>query len=146
MHHKTRDFPVGTETYQFRKLLPAVGTFIWQRLMAASYKAQATFGRGDRGEVEPPKDAPQPTPEDRLRVICGIAFMQLDFKDFEFIQNACMKATTRLVITGTERVPMPVMTDDAKWTADGAEPEGNPLLLTQLMVECLVHSLLPFLA
>jgi hypothetical protein len=138
---KMKEVEVGGQSYQLRKLLPTTGGFIWQKLMAGVYKVQATAGASATDDVP----APQPsldkvTPEERLRALCGVAFMGLSFDDFTFIQIECMKMVSR--VEGA--APMPVMADNGRWAI--VEVQDDPFLVTRLTVEVLVFNLCPFLA
>jgi hypothetical protein len=140
MHEATKIVSVDGVNYQLRRMTPLVGGYIWQRLMAALYKAQ----EGRKQEPEPTvEDAskPKPSAEERMRAMCGVAFLFLSFEDFQFVQKHCMQVLMR-----EEPVAgfLPVQMDDGRWASK--EVEANPLLVTKLMVEALVFSLHPFLA
>jgi hypothetical protein len=138
MHEATIVVPVDGVNYQIRRMTPAVGSYIWQRLMAAVYKAS----EGSKEEVAEPEDkkAPRPSDADRLRAMCGVAFMYLGFDDFEFVQKNCMRMLSR------EEPSMgyiPVVADSGQWAAK--DLEANPFAITRLMVEVLVINLASFL-
>jgi len=138
MHEATIVVPVDGVNYQIRRMTPAVGSYIWQRLMAAVYKASE--GRKDEVSAEPVAEVPQPSNADRLRAMCGVAFMYLDFDDFEFVQKNCMRTVSR------EEPGMgyiPVVADSGQWAAK--DLETNPFTITRLMVEVLVVNLASFL-
>jgi len=106
--------------------------------MAAVYKASE--GRKDEVSAEPVAEVPQPSNADRLRAMCGVAFMYLDFDDFEFVQKNCMRTVSR------EEPGMgyiPVVADSGQWAAK--DLETNPFTITRLMVEVLVVNLASFL-
>ena len=139
MHDKTKIVLLDEVNYQVRRMTPAVGSHIWQLLMKAVYKAQ----EGQKEEVvsAPPPDAPKPSNEERLRGMCGVAFMFLSFDDFQFIQRNCMlKLSCEEAAVGY----LPVMADDGRWAAK--DLEDNPFLVTRLTVEVLVFNLSSFLA
>jgi hypothetical protein len=141
MHDKTKIVLLDEVNYQVRRMTPAVGSHIWQLLMKAVYKAQ----EGQKEEPTAPSvdnaEAKKPSNEERLRGMCGVAFMFLSFDDFQFIQRNCM-----LKLSRSEGAAgyLPVMADDGRWAA--SELEESPFLVTRLMVEVLVFNLESFLA
>ena len=82
--------------------------------------------------------------EEKLRGLCGIAFMHLDFKDYEFIQTNSLKVISRMEDAGGISAPIPIMTDSGQWAAP--EIADDLMLVTRLMVEALVFNLQSFLA
>jgi len=139
MHQKTTEVPLSGHTYQIRRMLPDVGSYIWQKLMAGCFKAQQANANDDAvAQDEVP--AAQPPAADRLRILCGMAFMYLDFEAFAFVQNSCMKVTSRVEEAG----PIPVMSYDGRWSVP--DLEYNPFLVTKLMTEALVFNLSDFLS
>ena len=152
MHDKTKTFELGGVTYQFRRMTPAVGSYIWQRLMAASYKGlegrekaieDAVRQEAERvkAQAEPPK---KELPEERLRELCGMTFMFLSFEDLEFIQKNAMRVTSKYEPDEKGRALLPVMSDDGRWTDQALA--DNPMLVTRLTVEALAYNLASFLA
>jgi hypothetical protein len=141
---KTTNVTVNEQEYQLSKMTPAVGSYIWQLLMAACFKAQQVISV----QTEAVQEAAIPdktTPTERLRGLCGISFMQLDFDKYEFIQTNCMKVVARVeVLAGNAPVPMPLMTYDGRWAVP--EVADNLMLVTRLMTEALVFNLSSFLA
>lgn len=136
---RTKDVTIDGTSYEIRRTTPAVGGFIWQQLMRACYKSAADAVQVAHTEPEQPEQ-PKAPPEERLRAICGVAFMHLSIDDFTFVQNSCMKLLSRR--EGAALIP--VMSSDERWGApDLAE---NPFLVTRLTVEVLVHNLQSFLA
>lgn len=143
MQSKIKEVEVDGAKYQLTKLDPVKGCFIWQQLMSAIIKRQSEMQtmRPDDAPASDPDAAPKSTPEQRLRSMCGLAFMSMTYKDFEFMQSSCMRVVFSLA-TGS---PMPIMTDSGQWTKDGEAIRDNPMLMTRMTVEALVHSLAPFL-
>jgi hypothetical protein len=140
MHESTKLVTVDGANYQIRRMTPAVGGYIWQRMMAAVYKAQE--GRKEEPTPEPEvDDKKKPTPEERMRGMCGVTFMFLSFEDFQFVQKHCMQVLTREE-PGAGFLGLQL--DDGRWVAK--DVENNPLLVTKLMVEVLVFNLTAFLA
>ena len=151
MHEATVVVPVDGVNYQIRRMTPAVGSYIWQRLMAAVYKASE--GQKDEAPVEPAEpaepavEAPQPSSAERLRAsagrlraTCGVAFMYLGFDDFEFVQKNCMRMLSR---EEPNMGYIPVVADSGQWAAK--DLEANLFIITRLMVEVLVVNLASFL-
>ena len=139
MHETAVVVPIDSVNYQVRRMTPAVGSYIWQRLMAAVYKASE--GQKDEAPVEPAVETPQPSSADRLRAMCGVAFMYLGFDDFEFVQKNCLRVVSR---EEPDMGYIPVVADDGRWVAK--DLEGNPFMITRLMVEVLTVNLVSFLA
>jgi hypothetical protein len=137
MHEATKIVSVDGVNYQLRRMTPVVGGYIWQRLLAAVYKAQE--GRKQEEAVED-DTKPKPTNEEKLRTLCGVAFLFLAFDDYEFVQKNCMRLVER------EEAGAGFL---AVQLADGRmavpELEANPLSVTKLMVEVLVFNLSSFL-
>jgi hypothetical protein len=145
MHEKAKQFELNGETYQFRRMTPAVGSYIWQRLMAACYKAGAESTQSTTTEPEAPEtDKLKPSAEERVRGLCGVAFMFFSFTDLEFVQKSAMKVTSKYEPDEKGRALLPVMSDDGRWT-DQALAE-SPFLVTRLTVEVLCFNLASFLA
>ncbi len=146
MKQPTKQFPLEDAQYEARRMTPAVAAYLWHRLQAGVLKVQSNFSSG--AAEEPPtaedeevkrrlKDA---TPEERLRTVCGMAFLAWTAEDFDTAQKACMKVLSRY----ENGVPMPVMSDAGQWVAkDLCE---DPFLVTKLMVEVLVFNLVGFLS
>ena len=141
---KTVVVNINGQDFQFHKMTPAIGSYIWQLLMAACFKASQTVG-GESNVSAPAEDsAIKVTPAaEKLRGLCGIAFMHLNFKDYEFIQENCIKVTARIDASAGVAAAMPLMTYDGRWAAE--DVADNLMLVTRLMVEALVHSLSSFL-
>ena len=146
MKEKTTEVTVQGQRYQVRRMTPTTGSYIWQRLMASMFKAQMEAGAvaEEAPDVKATEAAAEkPTPEQRLRGICGIAFMHLSFADTEFMQTAAMKVISRVEnLAGTD-TPMPVMDDSGRYSIE--DVASDPFLVTRLTVEALVFSLAPFL-
>jgi hypothetical protein len=115
--------------------------------MASMFKAQMEAGAGiaeSAEDIKAAEAAPQATPEQRLRGMCGIAFMHLSFADTEFMQTAAMKVISRVEVLAGVATPMPVMDDSGRYAIE--DVANDPFLVTRLTVEALVFSLAPFLA
>jgi hypothetical protein len=145
MKEKTTEVTVQNQRWQIRRMTPTTGSYIWQRLMAAMFKAQMEAGvtaeTSATASVE--STEPKPTPEQRLRGMCGIAFMHLSFADTEFMQVASMKVISRIESLAGVDTPMPAMDDAGRYAID--DVASDPFLVTRLTVEALVFSLAPFL-
>ena len=146
MKEKTTEVTVNGQRWLINRMTPTTGSYIWQRLMAAMFKAQMEAGvvAEEVPDVKAVEAAEQVAPEQRLRGMCGIAFMNFSFADTEFTQTAAMKVIRRVEnLAGTD-TPMPVMDSDGRYTID--DVASDPFLVTRLTVEALVFSLAPFLA
>ena len=147
MKDKTTEVTVNGQRWLVRRMTPTTGSYIWQRLMASMFKAQMEAGvvaedAPDTAKAE--EAAEQPTPEQRLRGMCGIAFMHLSFADTEFMQTAAMKVISRVETLAGVATPMPIMDDSGRYAIE--DVASDPFLVTRLTVEALVFSLAPFLA
>ena len=146
MKEKTTEVTVQGQQWLIRRMTPTTGSYIWQRLMAAMFKAQLEAGAvaEEVPDVKAAEAAPQATPEQRLRGMCGIAFMHLSFADTEFMQTSAMKVISRIENLAGNDTPMPVMDSDGRYVIE--DVASDPFLVTRLTVEALVFSLAPFLA
>jgi hypothetical protein len=140
MHEATKTVEVDGINYQIRRMTPAVGSYIWQRLMAAVYKAREGRAEQLTAESIAEPETKKPSSEDRLRGMCGVTFMFLSFDDFQFVQRNAMRVLSREETTAGF---LPVQADDGRWAAK--ELEENPFLVTKLTVEVLVWNLASFL-
>jgi hypothetical protein len=139
---RTSTVTVSDQEYQVRKMTAAVGSYIWQLLMAACFKAQQSMP--DTKEQPSTKPEEESSAEEKLRGLCGIAFMHLDFKDYEFIQTNSLKVISRVESVGAASTPLPIMTDSGQWAVP--EIADDLMLVTRLMVEAIVFNLSSFLA
>ena len=149
MKDKTKTVELAGERWELRRMTPAVGSYIWQRLMAANVKAQSVNATtqpvvADAAENERLEKAlAEITPEQKLRTVCAIACMYMTYEDLQFMQTAAMRVTSVMQSTGGTPLPMPVMQDDGRGLL--AMLEESPALVTQLMTEVLVFNLASFL-
>ena len=143
---KTITVDVGGAKYQVRRMTPVVGSYIWQRLQLGAYKgAQAMLKSGMVAERSPEevKAIDVVTVQDRLRALCGGAFMCMDYADFEFVQRECVKVLARVEPNAGIDMPVPLMTDDGRWVLQ--DVYEDPALVTRLMVEAVVFNMESFL-
>ena len=160
MKEKTTEVTVQGQQWLLRRMTPTTGSYIWQRLMAAMFEAQLKMGQAAtdaenaadaakdpetaKAEKEAAEEAAKKIPpEQRLRGMCGIAFMHLSFSDTEFMQTAAMKVISRVETLAGVTAPMPVMDDSGRYAIE--DVANDPFLVTRLTVEALVFSLAPFL-
>ena len=151
MTDKTKVVEVAGQRWQFRRMTPVQGSYIWQRLMAAMFRSaqsqsaatQVEQSAEDKARIE--EALAKATPEDRLRTTCGIGFMFLTFEEMEFVQKAALAVTSRLErpAGAADEQPMPVQMSDGRWAVP--ELEDDPNLVTQLTTEALVFNLASFL-
>jgi hypothetical protein len=146
---KTKIVEVADQRWQIGRLTPLDGSYIWQRLMAASFRAQmemvgAQQPEGDQAIAAEAAMA-KATPEDRLRTLCGVAFMHMTYDDLALAQRKAMAVVARMEqLAGQPEQPMPVQASDGRWAV--AELETDPFLVTRLTVEVLAYNLASFLA
>jgi len=150
---KTKEVTAADHRYEIRRMTPVTGGYIWQRLMAACFKAQqqsAASGVAQAEETEEAKaEAAKVSAEDKLRSLCGVAFMQLSLEDFSYVQAACMKAISRFETKDGKDGAIaigfiPIMQDNGVWTSP--DVADSPFLITKLMVEAVVFNLASFLS
>jgi hypothetical protein len=140
---KSKIVTIGDNRYEIRRLAADKGSYMWHRLMSAMVKVRSSM---TQELVDDPaatavavEQAQAMSPEQRMRGVCGIAFMQLSVEDFTYMQTTCMKVTSRF----ENDMPMPIMTDAGRWVAD--DIAFDPMLVTSLMTEVLVFNLISFL-
>lgn len=142
MNDRTKNVTIGAAEYQLRRVTPAVGGYLWHRLMWACNKAaQAARHDGDDSTDNPMTSA---SLEQRLRTICAIGFMQMDLADYEKAQAETLKATSR--VDAATGLPMPLMASDGRWAAGTDDIQADPFVVTQIITESLVFNLAPYLA
>ena len=137
--NRTQQVDVEGRQYQVRRLLPEIGSFIWQRLMAAMVRASAQSGFKEDKPEEHKKHKKEQNKDQEIRGLCGVAFMYLEFEEFAFIQSQCMRVLSRF----ENELPMPVMSDRGQWAAE--DIADNPFLVTKLVTEVLAFNLVGFL-
>ena len=93
MHAETKIVPIDGVNYQLRRMTPTVGGYLWQRLMAALYKAKESSA--PQTEEKEDETKPKPSTEERLRGMCGVCFVFMSFDDYEFVQKRCMLMVER---------------------------------------------------
>jgi hypothetical protein len=146
MKEKEKTVEVSGQRWMIRRMTPVAGSYIWQRLMAAMFKAQAAAPQVEEDSAaaaQTEEAVAKATPEQRLRGMCGVAFTYLTFVDTEFIQAAAMKVTSRIENLAGVDTPMPVMMNDGRYAI--AEIADDPFLVTRLTMEALVFNLASFL-
>lgn len=131
------------QRYQINKMTPKVGSYLWQKFVAAGFKAQQAFGG-----KETPADPNDPvtkelSPEEKMRGVCAVSLTQLDFEDYGFVMREAMRVVWRDAATDVPGQFIPVMSDDGRWSFP--DMEVNPMLVTRLMTEALVFNLASFL-
>jgi hypothetical protein len=150
MHDKKKTVTLAGERWEIRRMTPAVGSYIWQRLMAATYRMQVknVGASGPEPSIEESvkmkelmEKAP---PEQRIKTVCGVAFMELAFDELEFTQNAALRVISKLQTAGgAVDVPMPITQEDGRGMLP--ELEASPSLVQQLTIEALAFNLVSFL-
>lgn len=145
---RSKTVELNGSRYELRKLTPEVGTSIWHRMTVALWKAQRKVGADSQEAKELTEEQKVAMdavpPEDKLRDMCPLAFMGLDFEDHRFIQSSCMRAVSRYELNAGAETLMPVMTDNGKWVAE--DIADNPFLVTKLTVEVVAYNLASFLS
>ena len=150
MNEDVKVVTVADRRWQLARMTPVDGSYIWQRLLAASFRAQVANTDAPAMAPEAEKAAgeaiKQSTPEERLRSIYGVASMYLTYEDTGFIQRKCMALVSRMekMPGDTEERPMALVLADGRWTAP--EVAKDPFLVTQLTLEVLAWNLAGFLA
>ena len=135
---RTTTIEVDGAQYQVRRLLPEVGSYIWQLLMRAVFKAQQDNPQPE--SVQSSEPAPVIAPDARLRGFCAIAFMHMAFTDYKFMHDAALKVVSQMDGNGN---PIPIMADNGQWAA--TDIADSPMLVTKLITESLAWNLQGFL-
>ena len=138
---KTTVITVDGANYQFAKMAAKTGSYVWQRLLAGVFKA----AQGAAPQQDAPEGAVQPSVDARMRGLCAVAFMNMEEKDYLYVQTLALRTVTLLQTgPGGEQLPMPVATFDGALALP--EADDNPFLVTKLVTEALVYNLSCFLA
>jgi len=125
--------------YEIRRLAPDIGSFIFMRMMGLSLRSRAA--ERELAEDLPKNDPAEPSVpisgEMQVRALAFSVFSgAIGFDDFKFIQNACVRAVSKLrVDTG---MYMPVMADNGMWTKDGEDLENSVGAVMHLTTEVLI--------
>jgi hypothetical protein len=140
------------EVFEVRKLAPDVGSFIFMRMMSISMRMMQELAEKEaeaaarKQSAQTPQEAPKPEEEaapdsqisGEMRVR-ALAFTVLSggvsFEDFQFIQTACLKATSKKNDSG---LFMPIMTDGGVWTKDGDLVRDDVGVAMQVVSEVLI--------
>lgn len=137
-------------SFELRRLLPEVGSFIFMRMMGmnmrmAQENAERAAPKLER-QVELPTETAEPdepiSGELRVRALAFSVFAGgIAFDDFKFIQSACLKSVSRKNDAG---LYMPIMSDGGVWTGDGKEVRDDVGLVMQLTTEVLIFCFADF--
>ena len=140
---RTTVFELNGQRYQLSKMDPVIGGFLWQKFVAAGFKASLSFKMAEFTSSEV-TDAPEVTPEHRTRSAVAIGLTQFSLEDYRQLVKETMNVVRRLTsLESASEVPMPVRSDDGRWAfPDLAE---DPMAVTRLMTEALVFNLTSFL-
>ena len=137
---RTTVVEVNGGKYQLGRLAPDAGSFILMRLLGAGISG----GSLSNDVQAPASDAVKaPTGDELVRAVVFAALIKgLEFKDLQFVQARCMAAVARLDDPKLPDKPMPLVSDDGRWTyLEVAEDIG---LVMRLTVEVLVFNLADF--
>lgn len=138
---RTKTVEVEGVRYVIRRMTPADGSYLWHRLLHATMLLQQ---EQQVDQTEEPSSAPTeeaPPPEDRIRALCGLAFMKLTWEETREVQERSMKVLMR--VSPETQLPLPVMADSGQWACP--EMEDSPALVTRMTVEVLVYNLAGFI-
>jgi hypothetical protein len=141
MHEKTKVVLIMGHKFQLTKLPARVGSFIFWRLLGACSQVAERAASRNGGSLPTAQDAPESTPEQRLRSMCAIGFSTMSFEDFDFIQRQALANVLRF----ENDIPMPIMMANGQWADSKDTPiSTNTALVTKLTEESLVFSLADF--
>jgi hypothetical protein len=136
-------------SFELRRLLPEVGSFIFMRMMGMNMR----MAQENAERTAPKPEQQQPSVENaepdepisgelKVRALAFSVFAGgIAFDDFKFIQSACLKAVSRKNDAG---LYMPIMSDGGVWTGDGKEVRNDIGLVMQLTTEVLIFCFADF--
>jgi hypothetical protein len=137
---RTKQLELNGRKFDLRRLPPEVGSFILMRMMGVQMRDQA-----DRESVKPAAAAVatekpvEISGEMRVRALSFIVFSgAIDFADFKFIQQHCMRCVALVTEAAGESFPMPIISDDGQWTKDGQAVADDVGLVMKLTTEVLI--------
>ena len=138
---RTKQLELSGRKFELRRLPPEVGSFILMRMMGVQMRDQA-----DRETAKPTAVAAASTEkpveisgEMRVRALSFIVFSgAIDFADFKFIQQHCMRCVALVTEAAGESFPMPIVSDDGQWTKDGQAVADDVGLVMKLTTEVLI--------
>lgn len=143
MQTRSKVVELKNASYEVRRLLPEVGSFIFMRMMGLSMRmaqdnADRSASKPAATEVQT-EEVPEPviSGEMRVRALAFSVFSGgIAFTDFKFIQDACLKSVSKKNEAG---LFMPIMSDGGVWTGDGEEVRNDVGLVMQLTTEVLIY-------
>lgn len=139
---RTKIVEVEGVRYVIRRMTPFDGSYIWHRLLHATLLlGQEQEQTVSRVAVEEPTEEPRLDPDQRVRALCGMAYMKLTASELREVQEKSMKVLSAL---NEAQLPIPVMADSGQWTPGGAL-EDNAFLVTRLTTEVLAYNLAGFI-
>ena len=135
---RTKQLELSGRKFELRRLPPEVGSFILMRMMGVQMRDQA-----DREAAKPIAAATEKpveiSGEMRVRALSFIVFSgAIEFADFKFIQQHCMRCVALVTEAAGESFPMPIISDDGQWTKDGQAVADDVGLVMKLTTEVLI--------
>lgn len=148
MKPRTKEIEISDQKFRIGKLLPDVGSFILMQMIGAGFKRQMEAENHPAPAAEPASDVPRETlpSDDAVRGLAFSAFLDgLDFKQFQFIQQQCLRVCARLEGSPHDpaaELPMPILMKDGRWAI--TEIRDDVTLVVRLTIETLVFNLSDF--
>lgn len=146
---KTRIVEIGGTNYQFRKMLPEIGSYLLMKLLSAGFNAQGGANlenphANSEAAAQPDADKREPSGEKLVRAVAFAAFLRgLDFESHRFVQRACLAVCSRMEErNGSGALPMPLMNDSGAWAIP--EIRDDIPLIMKLELEALAFNLSDF--
>lgn len=151
---RSKVVPLFGKRFQLRRLPTTVGSYIFMRMMGASWRAAAA--NADAVQPKPRAAAEEPTiPPEKATgemQVRALAFSVLSgamgYEDFKFVQDACLRVVSLINEQASEvagnDIPIPIMTDDGRWSPAAVDIADNVGLVMQLTTEVLVFCFADF--
>ena len=142
MQSRSKVVELNGKKFELRRLPPEEGSFIFMRILGVSMKMRSDIPTPKTEEAAGSADLPKATGEMQVKALAFAVFSGgMGFSDFKFIQNACMRVVS---LHNEAGLPMPVMTDDGTWTADGKDLADDVGMVMKLTSEVLVFCFADF--
>jgi hypothetical protein len=148
MQTRSKVVDLSGNKFHVRRLPPEVGSFILMRMIGVRMRSADAAPVAQKAESEqaaPPVASEKINGEMQVRALAFSVFSGgVSFDDFKFIQNSCMKVVSIVKEHAGNEFPMPIVTDEGVWTADGAPVAENVGLIMQLTTEVLIFCFADF--
>lgn len=145
MRTRSKVVPVNDGKYEVRRLPADVGSFIFMRMLGIQMRMQAeqqanTATAQQQEQAEAAETVKhQIDGETRVRALAFSVFSGgMEFKDFQFIQKACLKCVSKQEVRDEHTFFMPLMQDDGTWVPSYEDLQYDTSLVMNLTTEVMV--------